>query len=31
MIGYYKEFDWRGKEISFKTSDKKLFKKYTSI
>ena len=31
MIGYYKEFDWGGKRMSFKVSDKKLLKKFTSI
>ena len=29
MIGYYKEFNWGAKRMSFKASDKKLFKKCT--
>ena len=31
MIGYHKEFNWGGKGMYFKASDKKLFKKYTKL
>ena len=31
MAGYYKEFENNGKGMSFKASDKKLFKKYINI